>query len=515
MSGQVKGGRTVKRWLSMLLALCMVWIMIVPALAEAVPDAGLEAEAVEMVEEKTEALDSESVTDTEEAVKEEMAEAISMENILMGEIAEAKIIGEYAILESETSTIKITTSGQVVDTFNGVEAKYIPGTGNSDTGTYSCAGYVHAYYSAIYGIKVSNLFTGAVPNASEGTFSVTSKPEVGDIGYQLNSSNSGHWFIIKEVNSDNTYTIIEQNRKWISNGNTVTQINRHVSYSDTKGFKVFRWSNKPDTPTPTPDVRYRYNISSQQVKQNADQGGLPSNAPNPVKQGDAYYFNLQVLGGLRVKQVELWVKPNGADSFSQILKETSSSGYSYLYTDDKYTFNIPGEFLYAWRLFYTNGNDEWTPDTKIDVQANEPEKHYLDLNGYLDGENQSGIGGYGTADVWIDGKLSSENTGVSDYYAALPVGTKYEIKNIKAKDGYTYHGTKENSSDSLSGTIGERNLDVRLNFRKNVDIGTGFYAYIKNTALDRYLTNDEDANVTSRSATGAVNQIWYFDRTNA
>ena len=162
---------------------------------------------------------------------------------------EAVLLADDAELLSATSTVQITYSGQVVDTFNGVSAKYIPGTGNSNTGSYSCAGYVHTYYSTIYGITVSNLLTGKTPNASNGSFSVTSSPEPGDIGYQLNSRDSGHWFIIKEVNGDGSYTIIEQNWKWESSGATYCNVNRHVSYSATKGFKVFRWSGKP-SPTP-------------------------------------------------------------------------------------------------------------------------------------------------------------------------------------------------------------------------------------------------------------------------
>lgn len=143
-----------------------------------------------------------------------------------------------------TSTVRITSNGQTVDTFNGVAAKYITGTGNSNTGTYCCARYVSNYYKAVYGVTVSNMFTGKTPAASSGYFYVTSNPQVGDIGYQTNSSGSGHWFIIKSVNGDGTYCVIEQNWKWKSGGSTYCYVNRKVSYGSTKGFKVFRWSKK-------------------------------------------------------------------------------------------------------------------------------------------------------------------------------------------------------------------------------------------------------------------------------
>ena len=45
--------------------------------------------------------------------------------------------------------VEITAYGQVVDTFRGVPARYIPGTRNSDSGTYCCAYYVKSYYSTI------------------------------------------------------------------------------------------------------------------------------------------------------------------------------------------------------------------------------------------------------------------------------------------------------------------------------------------------------------------------------
>lgn len=140
-----------------------------------------------------------------------------------------------------TREIQITSNGQTVDTFNGVSAQYIMGIGNSNTGKYCCANYVDKYYRAVFGISVWNMFTGRTPTASSGSFRVISSPKAGDVGYQLNGSNSGHWFIIKTVNGDGTYTIIEQNWKWKKGNGTYCNVNRKVSYSKTKGLKFFRW----------------------------------------------------------------------------------------------------------------------------------------------------------------------------------------------------------------------------------------------------------------------------------
>ena len=82
---------------------------------------------------------------------------------------------------------------------------------------------------------------------------------------------------------------------------------------------------------------------------------------------------------------------------------------------------------------------------------------YLDLNWYLDGKEV--ISSYfGTADVYIKDKLVEANS--VDYYTAWPLGTKYEFKNIKAKDGYEYVGVQGNLQGKLSGSI----LKVYLKF---------------------------------------------------
>ena len=108
-----------------------------------------------------------------------------------------------AVPVAAARTVQITYSGQTVDSFNGVEAKYIPGTGNSNSGTYSCAGYVKAYYKAIYGVDVYNLLTGKTPQASGHSFSrITSGFQAGDIVYHTNSAGSGQ-FSLKVYSESN------------------------------------------------------------------------------------------------------------------------------------------------------------------------------------------------------------------------------------------------------------------------------------------------------------------------
>ena len=127
------------------------------------------------------------------------------------------------------SRVRVKSNGQVVDTFNGISAKYIKGNNNSNTGTYSCAGLVKSYYSKNYGVTVTNLLKNRTPNASRGRFTRTTSPQPGDIVYHTNSGGGGHWMILKAVNSDGTYTVFEQNCKWVASGKTYTFVNRHIS----------------------------------------------------------------------------------------------------------------------------------------------------------------------------------------------------------------------------------------------------------------------------------------------
>ncbi len=152
-----------------------------------------------------------------------------------------------AYASSAKTLIEVTEEGQVVDIFYGVPALYIPGYKNSNTGPYSCAGYVKSFYANIYGITPTNLFTGATPNATKGTFSQIDVPRPGDIG-----NKSSHWFIIKEINDDGTYTVIEQNWKWMNGDTTCCYINRKVDPASDSGLRFFRWSESWPLPATEP-----------------------------------------------------------------------------------------------------------------------------------------------------------------------------------------------------------------------------------------------------------------------
>ena len=139
------------------------------------------------------------------------------------------------------TAVYISRAGQVVDsiTVNGktVSALYAPRNSVADydsSTTYSCAAFVKRFYSEIYGIGLNNLYPGNTPNISSGSgqFYKTSSPKVGDI-----AASSGHWAIVKAVNS-NSVTLIEQNA-W-NTAYTAAMVGRTLTSENSYWF--WRWS---------------------------------------------------------------------------------------------------------------------------------------------------------------------------------------------------------------------------------------------------------------------------------
>ena len=94
----------------------------------------------------------------------------------------------------------------------------------------------------------------------------------------------------------------------------------------------------------------------------------------------------------------------------------------------------------------------------FDITGNKTE-YYLDLNGWLDGASAPNIDGYGTVDIYIEGKIVA--SGISDFYRKYPYGTNYEIKNIKAAPGHVYNGT---FSGHLKGRVTEPSTTLYPSF---------------------------------------------------
>lgn len=93
----------------------------------------------------------------------------------------------------------------------------------------------------------------------------------------------------------------------------------------------------------------------------------------------------------------------------------------------------------------------YTDSLTFDITS-ESYKYRLDVNGNLDdnGIGDGRLDDFGRFDVYLNGKLAVENA--EDYCVCLPYGTVWELKNIRALDGYRY---KEDSSIKTKGVIGQ------------------------------------------------------------
>lgn len=108
-----------------------------------------------------------------------------------------------------------------------------------------------------------------------------------------------------------------------------------------------------------------------------------------------------------------------------------------------------------------DGGSAYTPTNNITLYAQwSANKYYLNLNGVIDSIPKDSLSGFGTADVYINGALVSDDC--IDYYSQWDYGTSYSIKDIKPADGYTYEG-----SSTISGTIGAQDTSIALRFHTN------------------------------------------------
>lgn len=97
-----------------------------------------------------------------------------------------------------------------------------------------------------------------------------------------------------------------------------------------------------------------------------------------------------------------------------------------------------------------------TLNSSADIRLNHSKLYQLDVNEKVDGSmNNCGVNGL-TFDVYINGSRVAND--VIDYCTSHPAGTKYEIKDIKSANGYTYTG-----KSSVSGTINSA-VNVTLDY---------------------------------------------------
>lgn len=136
--------------------------------------------------------------------------------------------------------VKITSDGQVVDSFQGIDARYV--TYSSYTGEYSCAGYVSKFYADIFGVTVYNInMVDDKPSVylygHDAELRAVSSPIAGDI---MQTKEYDHVAIVKDVSGDEV-TLIEQNYKWNDwlTGDLVTVINRKCTADEYYYYRLY------------------------------------------------------------------------------------------------------------------------------------------------------------------------------------------------------------------------------------------------------------------------------------
>lgn len=148
--------------------------------------------------------------------------------VIMAVMAGIIILCNMPIYGADTeSVVAIIKDGQVTDSFCGVNAEYI--TTQSDTGAYSCAGYIKKFYATVFGANVYQINTYDGPplvsmNGHTVSLKQVSAPKPGDI---MQNTDRTHVAVVKHV-SGTTVTLIEQNYKWTSGGKIYARVNRTI-----------------------------------------------------------------------------------------------------------------------------------------------------------------------------------------------------------------------------------------------------------------------------------------------
>lgn len=244
-----------------------------------------------------------------------------------------------------SSTIEIKYNGQVVDTFKGVQAKYV--TYSSNTGAYCCASYVSQFYAAVYGTQVWNInIINGKPNVAKKGHNVylkqVSKPKPGDM---MQTKNYSHVAIVKEV-SGNKAILIEQNWKYWYGGKLYTTINRELGFNDA----------------------YYYRLVIDGVEKTAEATKIsPPSAPSNVNLSASH----TAVGNTVTAS---WNKVSNASGYNAELICHSNSAYnrSVKVTGTNASFNLPVEGNYTVKVSAYNSAGTSSATTSGTVTAHAP-----------------------------------------------------------------------------------------------------------------------------------------------
>ena len=135
-------------------------------------------------------------------------------------------------------TVTVDYDYQVIDSFEGVDAKYV--LGYSDTGYYCCAGYVSRFYEEKFGVTVYNInMVDDKPSVycygKKAELREVKTPQAGDI---MQDKDYSHVAIVKDCQGT-TATLIEQNYKWTWNDTVYTVKNRKVLTNNHYFYRLY------------------------------------------------------------------------------------------------------------------------------------------------------------------------------------------------------------------------------------------------------------------------------------
>lgn len=247
-----------------------------------------------------------------------------------------------------------------------------------------------------------------------------------------------------------TYTV-----SYNANGGTSTPSSHSVQYPGTLALRSA--ISKANT-----------SVAGYSVTYNANGG---SGAPSGQTSGDrtvTWSFSKWAAGSTSGSQYSAGAsyQPSGNITMYAIWGSSTSANSSWTCSS-----TIPkktGHTFLGWSTSSTATSATYTSGTTYTITSGltlyavwQKNNYYLDVNGYLDGAEESNLGSYGTVDVYVNGTAVGND--VSDYYTQHPYGSTYEIKDIKPSSGYQYNGLQ---SGTLTGTIGanETTTGVRINF---------------------------------------------------
>ncbi len=143
-----------------------------------------------------------------------------------------------AVYVSNQHDMQVAYDGQVVDSFDGIDAEYV--TYPSDTGTFCCATYVSKFYMAKYGVTVYGINMGDYKpyvylEGHEVELREVDNPRPGDI---MQTKTYSHVAIVKAVNGSEI-TLIEQNYKWDYEDEIYTRVNRKTSTWENFYYRLY------------------------------------------------------------------------------------------------------------------------------------------------------------------------------------------------------------------------------------------------------------------------------------